>query len=89
MHPLLGADRRTVTVLLIRLGFQGHSESWFSALRPYRGEDTIRALKHAKPLRRSHVNGSEAAETGLARVSQVIDSPLQIGRVPQNDGVHC
>lgn len=30
-----------------------------------RGEDTIRALKHAKPLRRSHVCGSEAAKMDL------------------------
>jgi hypothetical protein len=44
--------------------------------RHHRGEDTIRVLKHAKPPRRSHGPGSEAAETGLARgsVTYPIDS---------------
>ena len=37
----------------------------------YAGPKTQFALKHAKPLRRSHVYGLKAAEAGLARGSDV------------------
>ena len=38
-------------------------------LMPVRGEDTIRTLKHAKRLQRSHVHGGGAAEIHLDRGS--------------------
>src|SRR6202011_2208961 len=39
-----------------------------------RGEDTIRTLKHAKRLRRSHVHGCGAAEIHLDRGSAMCPS---------------
>ena len=50
-----------VSEVASRVGVSTHSlYKWV------RGEDTIRALKHAKPLRRSHVYEPEAADRGEA-----------------------
>src|SRR5208283_310597 len=52
----------------------GSVENDFQLELPYRGEDTIRTLKHAKQPRRSHVHGCGAAEIHLDRGSAMCPS---------------